>query len=84
MAFDFSKFSYQLLMPSYNGGEAKVVGTTDEAGTVHGDQGEFLGNINGLRLTHHGGLFIGEIVQDGASWKVFDQENNVIYLVRRS
>jgi hypothetical protein len=84
MEIDFSTATYELLMPSYNGVGFTVLSTTGPNGTVYNELGRALFNIRGLQLTHVDDLVVGDLVEDGADWKIFDHDNHQIYLLRRT
>lgn len=84
MAIDFSKVSYQLLKPSYNGNMPEVIGRTDETGAVRNEQDQIKFVVRGLQLIHISDQISGYLVQDGDDWNIFDEGyNNKIYLMRR-
>jgi hypothetical protein len=85
MGIDFSKMSYQLFKPSYNGNEPELIGRTDETGAVRNEQGQIKFVVRELQLIHISDQVSGYLVQDGDDWNVFDEEyKNKIYLMRRS
>lgn len=93
MAIDFSKFSYQLLMPSYNGNDAQVLGTTDATGAIRNDQGGIKYCIRDLQLLAATGLTAGYLVQNGDDWDIFEEGDTnkpepegpkKLYVLRRS